>query len=206
VTVRAAATSDHAGVLRRAAMQSVLLGVGFELAPLTADLVTGSVSGADVIAGVAQGLVFAVVLCMSLVVGVRRAARLALIGAIAGPVAWVLGAVLHEVVDAVLVSSATDARGPSLIVTAVRGIEYAALGALLGWVRHRPSRAWVGSGLAVGILAGAIVVPVVASTASGLSTADLVAQGANEIFFPAGCALIVRGAAGRGQPRAGAPS
>ena len=41
------------------------------------------------------------------------------------------------------------------------------------------------------------MVPVVASTVSGLSTADLVAQGVNEIFFPAGCALVVRGAAAR---------
>jgi hypothetical protein len=53
----------------------------------------------------------------------------------------------------------------------------------------------VGSGLALGVLASTIVVPAVASATSGLGTADLVAQGVNEIFFPAGCALIVRSAA-----------
>ena len=156
---------------------------------------TGSVSAASILAGVAQGLVFALVLCLSLVSGVRRAARLGLIGLLAGPVAWFLGAVVHEVVDQLLVASATESRGPSVVVTAVRGIEYGALGLMLGWVRHRPSRAWVGSGLAVGVLASTIVVPAVASATSGLGTADLVAQGVNEIFFPAGCALIVRSAA-----------
>ena len=37
--------------------------------------------------------------------------------------------------------------------------------------------------------------PVVAHAAGGLATADLVAQGVNEIFFPAGCALVVHSAA-----------
>jgi hypothetical protein len=188
-------TSEDAAALRRAAWQATLLGLAFEVAPLTADLVTGSVSAASILAGMAQGVVFALVLCLSLAAGVRHAAKLGLIGLLAGPIAWFLGAVVHEVVDQLLVASATNSRGPSVVVTAVRGLEYGGLGALLGWVRHRPSRAWVGSGLAVGVLAGTIVVPVVASATSGLGTADLVAQGVNEIFFPAGCALIVRAAA-----------
>ncbi len=183
-----------------------MLGVGFEVAPLTADLVTGSVSGAAIAAGVTQGLVFSLVLCLSLVVGVRRAAKLGLIGLIAGPVAWFLGVALHEVVDELLVASATASGGPNPIVTLVRGLEYGLLGVLLGWVRHRPSRAWVGSGLAVGVLAGTIVVPVVAQATSGLGTADLVAQGVNEILFPAGCALVVRSAATRYGVAAPAPS
>jgi hypothetical protein len=188
-------TSDDASALRRAAWQATLLGLGFEIAPLTADLITGSVSTASVLAGLAQGLVFALVLCLSLVAGVRRAARLGLIGLVAGPVAWFLGAVIHELVEQVVVASATDSRAPSVVITAVRGLEYGMLGVLIGWVRHRPSRAWVGSGLAVGVLAATIVVPVVANAVSGLGTADLVAQGVNEIFFPAGCAMIVRSAA-----------
>jgi hypothetical protein len=188
-------TSEDASALRRAAWQATLLGLGFEIAPLTADLITGSVTTASIVSGLTQGLVFALVLCLSLVAGVRRAARLGLIGLVAGPVAWFLGAVIHEVVEQLVVASATDSRAPSVVVTAVRGLEYGALGMLLGWVRHRPSRAWVGSGLAVGVLSAAIVVPVVANAVSGLGTADLVAQGVNEIFFPAGCALIVRSAA-----------
>jgi hypothetical protein len=188
-------TSDDASALRRAAWQATLLGLGFEVAPLTADLITGSVSAASVVSGLAQGLVFALVLCLSLVAGVRRAARLGIIGLIAGPIAWFLGAVVHELVEQLVVAGATHSRAPSVVITAVRGLEYGALGVLLGWVRHRPSRAWVGSGLAVGVLASMIVVPVLAGAVSGLGTADLVAQGVNEIFFPAGCALIVRSAA-----------
>jgi hypothetical protein len=188
-------TSDDASALRRAAWQATLLGLGFEIAPLTADLITGSVSAASVVSGLAQGLVFALVLCLSLVAGVRRAARLGIIGLVAGPIAWSLGAVVHELVEQLVVAGATDSRAPSVVITAVRGLEYGALGVLLGWVRHRPSRAWVGSGLAVGVLSATIVVPVLAGGVSGLGTADLVAQGVNEIFFPAGCALIVRSAA-----------
>jgi hypothetical protein len=191
------ATSDETGSLERAGWQATALGLGFEVAPLTADLVTGSVRGAAIVAGVVQGLAFSLILCLSLVVGVRRAARLGLVGLVAGPLAWFVGAALREIVDAVLVSSVSDADVPSLIVTAVRGIEYGVLGVMLGWVRHRPSRAWLGSGLAVGVVAGTIVVPVVAHAVSGLGTADLVAQGVNEIFFPAGCALVVRTAATR---------
>ncbi len=104
-----------------------MLGLGFEVAPLTTDLVRRSVSLATIVAGVAQGLVFALVLCLSLVTGVRRAARLGLIGLVAGPVAWFLGATAREVVDQVLVSSATDATTPNLIITAVRGLEYGGL-------------------------------------------------------------------------------
>ena len=188
-------TSNDASALRRAAWQATLLGLGFEIAPLAADLVTGSVSAASILAGLAQGLVFALVLCLSLVAGVRRVGRLGLIGLVAGPVAWFLGAVIHEVVEQLVVASATDSRAPSVVITAVRGLEYGALGILIGWVRHRPTRAWVGSGLAVGLLSATIVVPVVANAVSGLGTADLVAQGVNEILFPAGCALIVRSAA-----------
>jgi hypothetical protein len=188
-------TAEDTSALGRAAWQATLLGIGFEIAPLTADLITGSVSAASVLAGLAQGLVFALVLCLSLVAGVRRAVRLGLIGLLAGPLAWFLGAIVHELVDEVLLASATAARAPSVIVTTVRGLEYGALGVLLGWVRHRPGRAWIGSGLAVGVLSAAIVVPVLANAVTGLGTADLVAQGVNEIFFPAGCAMIVRSAA-----------
>jgi hypothetical protein len=188
-------TSDDRLALQRAGWQSALLGVGFEVAPFTADLAAGAASGAALAAGLAQGLAFSLVLCMSLAVAVRRAARLSLVGLVVGAVAWFLGAALHEIIEDALVASSAADPGPNLAVAAVRGLQYGCLGLLLGWVRRRPTRAWVGVGLGVGVVFGAVVIAIVSDAAGGLSTGELVAQGINEVFFPAGCALIVRGAA-----------
>jgi hypothetical protein len=184
---------EDAPALKRAAWQSSLLGVGFEGAPFVADLVQATASLGALVAGLAQGLAFSVVLCMSLATAVRRGARLALVGLVIGPIAWFLGAALHEVIEQALVSSAGGA-GPNLTIAALRGLEYGTLGLLLGWVRRRPARDWAGVGLGVGVVFGAVALSIAWQAAAEPQTADLIAGGINELFFPAGCALVVRAA------------
>jgi hypothetical protein len=99
--------------------------------------------------------------------------------------------------------------GPSaVLVAAVKGVEYACLGFVVGWLGRR---AWAAihhhaaAGLAVGIAFGGVLLALAAG-AEPLSRDRVLAWAVNELLFPVGCVLILFSAARaeRGAPPAGA--
>lgn len=90
--------------------------------------------------------------------------------------------------------------GPSpFAVAAVKGLEYACLGFIIGWLGQRSWAAvhhHAAAGLTAGILFGGILLAMtVAASSRPLGGMMIVAWAVNELLFPVGCALILFSAA-----------
>jgi hypothetical protein len=125
-----------------------------------------------------------------------RAAIGGLIGLVAGPAGFQGARIVHKSVAEALALSAAAASGPSpLLLGALKGIEYGALGAFLAWLRKQPRRSasdYVFGGLACGVVfAGAVAALVIAESPAIPAAAALVPRLANELLHPIGCALVV---------------
>ena len=85
---------------------------------------------------------------------------------------------------------------PSLYILAIlKAIEYACLGAALGWIGGRlwgGALAHVAVGFAAGIFfGGAIVAATYWTSPEPPAAADLIVRGFNELLFPVGCSLVI---------------
>ena len=174
------------------AMQALrlLLAAGFGafpgLGPAVADLV-GQVS-------------WSVVVCAGLALGTAastaRAPVMGLMGLLSAPLALNVSRSLHQGTVAALDIAGTAAGGPSpLLLALIKGVEYACLGVAVGWIGRRP---WGGAlahaavGLVVGVIFGGAILALTYATAPApLPAVALISRGANEIFFPVGCSLVL---------------
>ncbi len=73
---------------------------------------------------------------------------------------------------------------------------------ILGWLGQRSAgvAAYIGAGLAVGLVFGSAIIALnQLTTPEPLTTAKLVAQGVNELLFPVGCSLVIFSATALGE-------
>jgi len=183
-------------VLWRIAWASVLLGLVMEVLILIAALVFGARPGVRVVlADTVQKVAWSTVVCLGLGIGTAAAKNVppvaGVFGLVAGPIGFVVAKALHQGVSHALGIALGGASHPSAVALALlKGLQYGGLGHGLAWVgKHAGGRvmAYLGTGLAVGIVFGGITLFLM----SPLATTALVTRGLNEILFPVGCSLVV---------------
>lgn len=117
-----------------------------------------------------------------------------LLGLVAGPIAFGVARSLHQATaEALDVAPAAGASGTLIAVAVLKGLEYGALGLLIGYIGRQTwgdLKAHLGTGLALGVVFGGAIVAVTASATAG-PTSSLVPQLVNEVAFPMGCALVL---------------
>jgi hypothetical protein len=190
---------------------SVGLVVVLEALLLLAAAVDGGLGGPrPFLVDLAEKLPWGLFVCTGVWLGLEVGHGRLPLSALAGLLGASIGSLLLRAVaeGAHALAFAGAPGGPSpLLVAAVKGVEYACLGFVVGWLGRR---AWAAihhhaaAGLAVGIPFGAVLLALAAG-AEPLSRDRIVAWAVNELLFPVGCVLILFSAARaeRGAPAAG---
>lgn len=187
--------------LFRAAWLAIVLGIVLEIVALVITSAFGAGKGArPVVADLVQKTSWSLFVCVGVAfataVSRGRSAVGGLVGLVAGPLAFQAARIVHKSVVEALTLSTAAAPGPApLLLGALKGIEYGALGAFLSWLRRQPGRSasdYVFGGLACGVVFAGMVAALVIGMSPGIPTvAALVPRVANELLHPVGCALVV---------------
>ncbi len=189
---------DHS--LLKAAWLAIALGFAIEGLILVSAVVSGGALAArPFTADLVQKVSWSFIVCVALAVA-RTAARAAgpligLAGLLAAPLGFAVARGLHKGASQALGLVAAGAPGPSpVLVAAIKGCEYAALGLLVYWVA-RKSWGGVGAhaavGAAVGLLFGGPLLALSLGALPELTASVVLARGINELIFPIGCALVL---------------
>lgn len=188
--------------LLRVAWLSVLLGIGMEiLLLLIAAFFDQSSPAQKIVADLVQKVSWSTFVCTGVAVGLAatkmRSPMMGLAGLIAAPVAFYVAKTLHKsAVQALSITEQAAASGPSpLMLALLKGVEYAALGFLLG---HLSKKAAAGlkehalAGLFIGVTFGGFIVYLMITIAdTPLPLLGILTRCANEIIFPVGCSLVL---------------
>ncbi len=189
---------DHS--LLRAAWLAVALGLAVEgLVLLSAALSGGSLAAKPFTAELVQKIAWSFVVCVALAVA-RTASRAAgavmgISGLLAAPLAFAVARGLHKGAAQALGLVAAAVPGPSpLLIAAIKGLEYALLGVLIGWMGKKAwgsvgAHALAGGGVA--LLFGTPLVILSVAALPQVSAAAVLARAVNELAFPVGCALVL---------------
>jgi hypothetical protein len=193
--------SNLGATLLQVAWFAILLGVVMEALILLLAAGVGIFPDLQPIAAAfVQKISWSVLVCVGIAIGTAassaRAPLMGLLGFLAAPIAFDVARTLHQGTAKALEISGAEAAGPSVLLLAlIKGIEYACLGAAIGWIGQR---SWGGLGahasvgLAVGIIfGGAILALTYSATSPPPPATDLIPQGVDEILFPVGCALVL---------------
>jgi hypothetical protein len=191
------------GVTLRVVALSLVLVTILEALQVTAAAVSGDLEAAGpFLVDLAKKVPWSVLVCtgvwLGLELGRGRVLVAAAAGLVAAPIASLLLRAFAEGAHAMAFAEAPE--GPSsLLVAAVRGVEYACLVVLAAWLgrRARPRVQYhAAAGLAVAVPFGLVLLALsAASAAAPLDTGPVLAWAVNELLFPVGCALILYRAA-----------
>lgn len=181
------------------AWMSIFLGVGIELLLLAALALTAKVPGAGaVVADSAQKISWAVFVCVGLALGnaalKARPAVMGILGLITAPLGFALARSVHKgALQALGLAGVLGGGGFPLMIALLKGLEYGALGLVVGWLGRRGHGlgAYAGAGAAAGLSFGTVIVVLLTQTAPAAGVAAIVPRAVNEIFFPMGCALVL---------------
>ena len=200
---RDAPVQPVAAVLARAAWLAILLGLTVQTLVLLAKIAAGGQSNrVQLIVDVASGVTWSALVCSGVAIGTvlsrHRAAMMGLLGLVSAPVAWAAAKGVQRGLQSML-SVPVETMGPLVYqVGAVKTLEYALLGVLLGRLVRTPSstlRTHVLIGLLVGLAFGGMILLLnyLHASAAGavLPAARIVAICVNEFLFPIGCATVI---------------
>jgi hypothetical protein len=185
----------------RVAWLSIGLGLVLEilLLVLAAFADTAGDSPKPFLSDLAHKVSWSFIVCVGLAFGTTaskmRAGVMGLLGLISAPLAFTVARFVHKGVNAALgVAGSASGISPFLIGT-VKGIEYAVLGAALGWLGRRQAASLglhLSTGAAIGLTFGtALVALTVRAAAASPPLTDILAKGINEVLFPIGCSLVL---------------
>lgn len=204
--VPAAATNAGSGELVRKVLKvawlSIALGLALEIVLLVVVAYTGTAGDspkpflADLVQKVSWSFIVCVGVAFGSTAGKLRPAAMGVLGLLSAPVAFNIARSLHKgVKDALGLAGPAAAGASPFLIGALKGIEYAVLGAVIGWIGQRWGGrlgAYAGAGIAVGLVfGGAILAVMIGSAAKPLPAAELVSRGLNELIFPLGCSLVI---------------
>jgi hypothetical protein len=160
-------------------------------------LAGGTANPLAFLASVGQGITWSVLVCggvaLGTVAGKARSVAMGVIGLLAGPVAWGLAKGVQKALQSLMGLPQDRLDGFFLLITGLKGVEYAILGAALGFMVGKPWArlpAFAGLGLATGFVFAAIVIQLTIYHGPTKMPA-LIGTGVNEIVFPVGCALVI---------------
>ncbi|MET0293453.1 MAG: hypothetical protein ABW042_00430 [Phenylobacterium sp.] len=177
---------------------AIVLGVAVQLVILGAKTAAGApFPGLKWLPDLLNGVTWAVFVCAGVVLGTlasrARTAAMGLLGIISAPIGFSLAKGLQRGLQSML-DAPVDKITPTLYaLCAVKAVEYAALGAALGWLL---SRTWARAlhfalaGLTAGLTFGALNVWITATAGKAKPPAVLGAA-INELVFPIGCAMVI---------------
>jgi hypothetical protein len=189
--------------LLRVAWLSILLGFVMEALKLISAAGFGAFPGLDltVVTDLVGQVSWSTIVCVGLAIGTAvskfRTSLMGFLGLLAAPLAFGVSRSLHQgAAQSLAIWETASGPGPSLYILAVlKAIEYACLGAALGWIGVRPwggALAHVAVGLLVGIFfGGAIVAATYWTSPESPGAAALIVRGFNELLFPVGCSLVL---------------
>ncbi len=196
-----ASYGDLGATLLRVAWLAILLGLVMQVLLLLVTAAAANLPGVgQVVTQLSQNLSWSVIVCLGLALGTAassaRAALMGLAGVLAAPIAFNAARIVQQSVgEALEIGAGSPARPSVLLVAGLKGLEYACLGGMLGWLGQRP---WAGlkahaiAGLLVGVVFGGMIVTlVVQASETPVSVAAMLSRGVNEIIFPVGCALVI---------------
>jgi hypothetical protein len=200
---RDAPVQSVAAVLARAAWLAILLGLTVQILVLLAKIAAGGQSNrVQLIVDVASGVTWSALVCSGVAIGTvlsrHRAAMMGLLGLVSAPVAWAAAKGVQRGLQSML-SVPVETMGPLVYqVGAVKTLEYALLGVLLGRLVRTPSstlRTHVLTGLLVGLAFGGMILLLnhmhATAAGAGLPVTRIVAICVNELLFPIGCATVI---------------
>jgi len=212
-------TPDQNGVARwsipsaatvlNVAWLAIVLGLFIEVLILVVVVSSGQFeSMKPFVADVVRKVSWSTIVCVGLAFG-KSASRLrtplmGLAGLLAAPTAFIFANALHKAASQALTITGGAQVGPSPVpLVIIKGIEYACLGAALGWIsRHSARRAlaYIIAGLVIGSLFGSITLALTYYAGSApVSSAALLSLAINEIIHPVGCSLVLMAADALGQ-------
>jgi hypothetical protein len=200
-------------VALRVALLSLLLVVVLEALLILGRVVTGSLDEGvgGVLADLAGKVPWSLFVCtgvwLGLELGHGRPPLSLLAGLVAAPIGSLLLRAVAEGFHAFAFAAEPGGASP-LLVAGIKGVEYACLGFLVGWLGRRTWAAvqhHAAAGLAVAIpFGGVLLLATAAASRDPLGPSQVAVWTVNELLFPIGCALILY-SAGRAE-RAGAPA
>ena len=187
-----------AETLLRIAWLAILLGLGIEAILLILAAGFGGIPGIQpIVADLVQKVSWSVIVCAGLAFGKAASkgqpAWMGFAGLFSAPVAFSVAGTLHRSASYALklAEPGSGAAFPFLIA-ALKGLEYAALGLILGWVGKRAragAAAYAAAGFVIGLVFGTAIVW---SSASGsLISLKVLPRLINEVLFPLGCSLAL---------------
>ncbi|MEO8275104.1 MAG: hypothetical protein ABI639_02735 [Thermoanaerobaculia bacterium] len=186
--------------LFKAAWLAVALGFAIEALILGSAAISGGTLAArpftaDLVQKVSWSFIVCAALAAARAASKNNAGLMGVAGLLAAPAGFAIARGLHKGASQALGLVAAGAPGPSpLVVAGIKGLQYAVLGLVLGWIAKQ---AWgglaahAGAGFASGILFGGPLLALTFQALPALSAATVVVRSVNEIFFPVGCALVL---------------
>jgi len=188
-------------VIFNVAWIAIALGLAMELLLLIIAAGFGkTLTSGAVIADSVQKVTWSFFVCTGVALGTiasrMRAQFMGLAGLIAAPIAFTVAKAMHKSTAQALSIPIAAITGPSpLLLAAIKGVEYAALGAILGWYGSKLDLKFkwhLTIGLAIGVLFGGIIIfIVVGQTIPAMALSGKIALSANELIFPVGCATVL---------------
>ena len=184
----------------RAAWMSILLGLAIEVALLGAAAAYGTfLSLPQVLADSLQKVSWSFLVCVGIACGTvaaKAAPVMGLLGLLTAPLGFAASRALHKSAQHALNVASQAGVGPSVwAIAGLKGLEYAALGAILGWLGQRKPTGlgrFLAVGLSVGIVfGGAILWLTIQHAQPALTTPGIVVRGLNELLFPIGCSFVL---------------
>jgi hypothetical protein len=144
-----------------------------------------------------NGVTWSVFVCAGVVLGSvaarARTAIMGVLGLISAPIAFSLAKGLQRGVQSAM-DAPVDKITPALfMICGVKAVEYACLGAAVGWLLGRSNARAIHfalAGAAAGVVFGSVTVWITATLAKAKPPA-LVGAAINELIFPIGCALVI---------------
>jgi hypothetical protein len=194
------ALAPHRAVARilTVVWMAITLGILVQLAVLATKTAAGAPwPGLNWLPDLLNGVTWAVFVCAGVVLGTlasrARSAAMGLLGLISAPVGFSLAKGLQRGLQSML-DAQVDRITPALYaLCAVKAVEYACLGAAVGWLLGRhDTRAlhFALAGLAAGMIFGGVNVWITAVVAKAKPPVVFGAA-VNELIFPIGCALVI---------------
>ncbi len=193
--------SNLGATLLQVAWLAILLGLLIEIVLVVLAAGFGNIPGVrPIVADLVQKVSWSVIVCVGLAFGTvaskAKSSFMGVAGLFAAPLAFDVARTLHRSASYALNLPTPGAGAVSpLLLASLKGLEYAALGVLLGWVAKRSSAgvmSHAGIGFIVGLVFGGGFVFILYSvTPEPLPITKVVPQFLNELIFPVGCSLAL---------------
>ncbi|CAN7228223.1 hypothetical protein LJR225_000921 [Phenylobacterium sp. LjRoot225] len=177
---------------------AIALGVALQVLVLATRTAAGAPwPGLKWLPDLLNGVTWAVFVCAGVVLGSvaarARSAAMGALGLISAPLGFSAAKGLQRGLQS-LMEAPVDKITPAVYaLCSVKTVEYACLGAVLGWLLSRPqasARGFALAGLAVGVVFGGVNIWITAHLAKAKFPA-LAGAVVNELMFPIGCALVI---------------